>query len=244
MEAVPTPLGTGAAEPLQALQGTMRIDIVSLFPALCKGVLSESGIGRAWKEGIVDLRLVDLRYYTHDARKTVDDKPYGGGAGMVLRPEPLFECLQDLRTPEARVVLMTPQGRRFDQPPARRFSQLSHLLLVCGHYEGVDERVRQCLMDEELSIGDYVLTNGAIAASVVTDAVVRLLPGALGNDVSSEEESFGNEPLMEYPQFTRPENYKGMKVPEVLLSGNHQEIAAWRLEQRVLRTVSRRPEML
>ena len=163
---------------------------------------------------------------------------------MVLRPEPLFECLQDLRTPEARVVLMTPQGRRFDQPTARRFSQLSHLILVCGHYEGVDERVRQCLMDEELSIGDYVLTNGAIAASVVTDAVVRLLPGALGNDVSSEEESFGNEPLMEYPQFTRPENYKGMKVPEVLLSGNHQEIAAWRLEQRVLRTVSRRPEML
>ncbi|MGN0893282.1 MAG: tRNA (guanosine(37)-N1)-methyltransferase TrmD [Oligosphaeraceae bacterium] len=222
----------------------MRIDIVSLFPALCKGVLSESVIGRAWKEGIVDLRLVDLRDYTHDARKTVDDKPYGGGAGMVLRPEPLFECLQDLRTPEARVVLMTPQGRRFDQPTARRFSQLSHLILVCGHYEGVDERVRQCLMDEELSIGDYVLTNGAIAASVVTDAVVRLLPGALGNDVSSEEESFGNEPLMEYPQFTRPENYKGMKVPEVLLSGNHQEIAAWRLEQRVLRTVSRRPEML
>ena len=244
MEAAPTPLGTGAAEPLQALQGTMRIDIVSLFPALCKGVLSESVIGRAWKEGIVDLRLVDLRDYTHDARKTVDDKPYGGGAGMVLRPEPLFECLQDLRTPEARVVLMTPQGRRFDQPTARRFSQLSHLILVCGHYEGVDERVRQCLMDEELSIGDYVLTNGAIAASVATDAVVRLLPGALGNDVSSEEESFGNEPLMEYPQFTRPENYKGMKVPEVLLSGNHQEIAAWRLEQRVLRTVSRRPEML
>ena len=222
----------------------MRIDIVSLFPAPCKGVLSESVIGRAWKEGIVDLRLVDLRDYTHDARKTVDDKPYGGGAGMVLRPEPLFECLQDLRTPEARVVLMSPQGRRFDQPTARRFSQLSHLILVCGHYEGVDERVRQCLMDEELSIGDYVLTNGAIAASVVTDAVVRLLPGALGNDVSSEEESFGNEPLMEYPQFTRPENYKGMKVPEVLLSGNHQEIAAWRLEQRVLRTVSRRPEML
>lgn len=222
----------------------MQIDIVSLFPSICKGVLSESVIGRAWKEGIVNINLVDLRDYTHDARKTVDDAPYGGGAGMVLRPEPLFECLEDLRTPDARVVLMTPQGKRFDQPTARRFAALPHLILVCGHYEGIDERARQCLMDEELSIGDYVLTNGAVAASVVTDAVVRLLPGALGNDVSSDEESFGNEPLLEYPQFTRPVDYKGMRVPEILLSGNHQEIAAWRLEQRVLRTVSRRPGLL
>lgn len=223
----------------------MQIDIVTLFPALCKGVLSESVIGRAWKEGIVKINLVDLRDYTHDVRKTVDDKPYGGGAGMVLRPEPLFECLQDIRTPEAKIVLMCPQGTRFTQPIARRYaSTVEHLILVCGHYEGVDERVRQCLMDEELSIGDYVLTNGAIAASVVTDAVVRLLPGALGNDESSADESFSNEPLLEYPQFTRPEDYKGMRVPEILLSGNHQEIDAWRLEQRVLRTVSRRPDLL
>lgn len=223
----------------------MQIDIVTLFPALCKGVLSESVIGRAWKEGIVKINLVDLRDYTHDVRKTVDDKPYGGGAGMVLRPEPLFECLQDIRTPEAKIVLMCPQGARFTQAIARRYaSTVEHLILVCGHYEGVDERVRQCLMDEELSIGDYVLTNGAIAASVVTDAVVRLLPGALGNDESSSDESFSNEPLLEYPQFTRPEDYKGMRVPEILLSGNHQEIDAWRLEQRVLRTVSRRPELL
>ena len=223
----------------------MQIDIVTLFPALCKGVLSESVIGRAWKEGIVKINLVDLRDYTHDVRKTVDDKPYGGGAGMVLRPEPLFECLQDIRTPEAKLVLMCPQGTRFTQAIARRYaSTVEHLILVCGHYEGVDERVRQCLMDEELSIGDYVLTNGAIAASVVTDAVVRLLPGALGNDESSADESFSNEPLLEYPQFTRPEDYKGMRVPEILLSGNHQEIDAWRLEQRVLRTVSRRPDLL
>ena len=223
----------------------MQIDIVTLFPALCKGVLSESVIGRAWKEGIVKINLVDLRDYTHDVRKTVDDKPYGGGAGMVLRPEPLFECLQDIRTPEAKIVLMCPQGARFTQAIARRYaSTIEHLILVCGHYEGVDERVRQCLMDEELSIGDYVLTNGAIAASVVTDAVVRLLPGALGNDESSADESFSNEPLLEYPQFTRPEDYKGMRVPEILLSGNHQEIDAWRLEQRVLRTVSRRPDLL
>ena len=222
----------------------MQIDIVTLFPALCKGVLSESVIGRAWKEGIVKINLVDLRDYTHDVRKTVDDKPYGGGAGMVLRPEPLFECLQDIRTPEAKIVLMCPQGTRFTQAIARRYaSTVEHLILVCGHYEGVDERVRQCLMDEELSIGDYVLTNGAIAASVVTDAVVRLLPGALGNDESSADESFSNEPLLEYPQFTRPEDYKGMRVPEILLSGNHQEIDAWRLEQRVLRTVSRRPAL-
>ncbi len=223
----------------------MQIDIVTLFPALCKGVLSESVIGRAWKEGIVKINLVDLRDYTHDVRKTVDDKPYGGGAGMVLRPEPLFECLQDIRTPGAKIVLMCPQGTRFTQAIARRYaSTVEHLILVCGHYEGVDERVRQCLMDEELSIGDYVLTNGAIAASVVTDAVVRLLPGALGNDESSADESFSNEPLLEYPQFTRPEDYKGMRVPEILLSGNHQEIDAWRLEQRVLRTVSRRPDLL
>ena len=223
----------------------MQIDIVTLFPALCKGVLSESVIGRAWKEGIVKINLVDLRDYTHDVRKTVDDKPYGGGAGMVLRPEPLVECLQDIRTPEAKIVLMCPQGTRFTQAIARRYaSTVEHLILVCGHYEGVDERVRQCLMDEELSIGDYVLTNGAIAASVVTDAVVRLLPGALGNDESSADESFSNEPLLEYPQFTRPEDYKGMRVPEILLSGNHQEIDAWRLEQRVLRTVSRRPDLL
>lgn len=223
----------------------MQIDIVTLFPALCKGVLSESVIGRAWKEGVVKINLVDLRDYTHDVRKTVDDKPYGGGAGMVLRPEPLFECLQDIRTPEAKIVLMCPQGTRFTQAIARRYaSTVEHLILVCGHYEGVDERVRQCLMDEELSIGDYVLTNGAIAASVVTDAVVRLLPGALGNDESSADESFSNEPLLEYPQFTRPEDYKGMRVPEILLSGNHQEIDAWRLEQRVLRTVSRRPDLL
>ena len=222
----------------------MQIDIVSLFPSICQGALQESVIGRAWKEGIVKLNFVDLRDYTHDARKTVDDTPYGGGVGMVLRPEPLFECLADLLTPKSHVVLMTPQGKPFNQAKAREFTQCKHLILICGHYEGIDERARQCLMDEEVSIGDYVLTNGALAACVVTDAVVRLLPGALGNDTSSEEESFGNEPLLEYPHFTRPVNYKGMRVPEILLSGNHQEIEAWRLEQRILRTVSRRPDLL
>lgn len=222
----------------------MQIDIVSLFPAICRGALGESVIGRAWKEGVVKINLIDLRDYAHDARKTVDDMPYGGGVGMVLRPEPLFECLRDIAKGDAHVVLMCPQGRRFDQQTARRFAKIDHLVLVCGHYEGIDERARQCLMDEELSIGDYVLTNGALAASVVTDAVVRLLPGTLGNDASSTEESFGDEALLEYPQFTRPADYRGMKVPEVLLSGNHQEIAAWRLEQRVVRTVGRRPDLI
>jgi len=222
----------------------MQIDIVSLFPAICQGALGESVIGRAWKEGIVKINLIDLRDYTHDARKTVDDTPYGGGVGMVLRPEPLFECLKAIATRESRVVLMCPQGKRFDQSTARRFARLEHLILVCGHYEGIDERARQCLMNEEISIGDYVLTNGALAASVVTDAVVRLLPGALGNDASSEEESFSDGRLLEYPQFTRPADYKGMKVPDVLLSGNHQEVEAWRLEQRVMRTISRRPDLI
>jgi len=222
----------------------MQIDIVSLFPAICQGALQESIIGRAWKDGVVKLNFVDLRDYTHDARKTVDDTPYGGGVGMVLRPEPIFECLADLRTPESHVVLMCPQGKPFCQAKARQFATMKHLILICGHYEGIDERARQCLMDEEVSLGDYVLTNGAIAACVVTDAVVRLLPGALGKDASSDEESFGNEPLLEYPHFTRPVEYKGMRVPEILLSGNHQEIEAWRLEQRVLRTVARRPDIL
>ncbi len=222
----------------------MQIDIVSLFPAICKGALSESIIGRAWKDGAVKINLIDLRDYTHDARRTVDDTPYGGGAGMVLRPEPLFECLGDITTPESHVVLMSPQGTPFKQATARRFATLKHLILVCGHYEGIDERAQQCLMDEEVSLGDYILTNGALAACVVTDAVVRLLPGVLGSDASSEDESFSNEPLLEYPQFTRPVDYKGMRVPEVLLNGNHQEIAAWRLEQRVLRTVGRRPDLI
>lgn len=222
----------------------MRLDIVSLFPAICAGALGESIIGRAQNNGLVEINLIDLRDFTHDARRTVDDTPYGGGAGMVLRPEPLFECLESLVTNDTHVILMTPQGQPFKQQTAARLAKKSHLVLVCGHYEGVDERVRQCLMQEELSLGDYVLTNGAIAAVVVADAVIRLLPGVLGCPESPQEESFGKAPLLEYPQYTRPVNFQGMKVPEVLLSGNHQEIAAWREEQRLIRTVARRPDLL
>jgi tRNA (guanine37-N1)-methyltransferase len=222
----------------------MRLDIVSLFPAICAGSLSESVIGRAWKNGLVEINLIDLRAFTHDQRRTVDDTPYGGGAGMVLRPEPLFECLDSLTTEETHVALMTPQGCPFNQKAAARLAKKKHLVLVCGHYEGIDERARQCLMHEEISLGDYVLTNGAIAAVVVADAVIRLIPGVLGSPQSTQEESFGNEALLEYPQYTRPETFRGMKVPDVLLGGNHQAIATWREEQRMIRTVARRPDLL
>ena len=222
----------------------MRIDIVSLFPEICSGALGESIIGRAIRNGLVDIRYVNLRDFTHDRRKTVDDTPYGGGAGMVLAVEPLFECVESLATEKSRVILMCPQGRRFRQADARRLSAEEHLIFVCGHYEGIDERARQSLFDEELSLGDFVLTNGALAAVVMTDAIVRLLPGVLGSDESSGEESFGDLPLLEYPQYTRPVEYRGMKVPDVLLSGNHEEISNWRLEQRVIRTAGRRPDLL
>ena len=222
----------------------MRIDIVSLFPGICRGALGESIMGRAVREGRVEPHFVNLRDYAHDRRQSVDDAPYGGGAGMVLAPEPLFECVESLRTPDCRVILLCPQGRRFRQSDARRLSGERHLMLVCGHYEGIDERARQCLFDEELSLGDFVLTNGALAAVVMTDAIVRLLPGVLGDDLSSEEESFGDLPLLEYPQYTRPVECRGMRVPDVLLSGNHGEITNWRLEQRVIRTVGRRPDLL
>jgi len=202
-------------------------------------------MGRARKSELVEINTVDLRKYSHDRRGTVDDTPYGGGCGMVLRPEPLFECVEDIADEDAHVVLMTPQGRRFTQEDAVRLSRMGHIVLVCGHYEGVDERARQVLFDEELSLGDFVLTNGAIAAVVMCDAIVRLLPGVLGDDESSVEESFGgDERLLEYPQYTRPFEYRGMRVPDVLLSGDHEQIKQWRLEQRYVRTSGRRPDLL
>ena len=222
----------------------MRIDLVSLFPGICEGALGESIVGRARRDGIVDIREVNLRDYAHDRRQTVDDTPYGGGVGMVLMPGPLFECMDAIRTPESHVILMSPQGQRFTQRVARRLSRESHLIFLCGHYEGVDERAVQCLVDEELSLGDFVLTNGAIAAAVMVDSIVRLIPGALGKDESSGEESFGDLPLLEYPQYTRPVEFRGMRVPDVLLSGNHEAIAQWRLEQRVTRTAARRPDSI
>jgi len=222
----------------------LRIDILTLFPGIFFGPFAESIVGRAREQGLVEINAVDLRDYTHDSRRTVDDKPYGGGPGMLMKPEPLFEAIRALRTEDTMVVLTSPQGKRFDQQIAVELAAEKHLLFVCGHYEGIDERVREGgLIDRELSIGDYVLTSGNLAAMVMTDAVVRLLPGVLGCDESSVDESFSSG-LLEYPQYTRPLEYEGMKVPGILMSGHHGAIAAWRREQAVLRTKERRPDLI
>jgi tRNA (guanine37-N1)-methyltransferase len=220
----------------------MKIDVLTLFPAMFAGPLDQSIIRRARERGLLDLRLHNLRDWTHDRHRTVDDRPFGGGPGMLLKPEPIFEAVASLRGPDTRCILMGPAGRRFDQLVARELAALPHLILICGSYEGVDERVREFLVDDELSIGDYVLTNGALPAMVVIDAVTRLLPGALGDDASTREESFGGGGI-EYPQYTRPADFQGLKVPEVLLSGNHAAIARWRAEQARLRTAQRRPDL-
>lgn len=221
----------------------MKIDVLTLFPGMFAGPLDESIIQRARKAGILELRIHHLRDYTHDRHKTVDDRPFGGGPGMLLKPEPVFEAVESLATGLTRVTLLTPAGRRFDQSVARELAGCAHLLLVCGSYEGFDERIREHLADDELSIGDYVLTNGALPAMVVIDAVTRLLPGVLGDDESSQDESF-SAGLIEHPQYTRPAEFRGWKVPDVLLSGHHAEIARWRLEQARLRTRLRRPDLL
>ena len=221
----------------------MKIDVLTLFPGMFTGPLDESIIQRARKNGALDLAIHNLRDYTHDRHKTVDDRPFGGGPGMLLKPEPVFEAVGALGKPETHVVLLTPAGRKFDQAIARELAGRGHLLLICGSYEGFDERIREHLANDELSIGDYVLTNGALPAMVIIDAVTRLLPGVLGDDESAHEESFSGN-LLEYPHYTRPADFQGMKVPEVLLSGNHAEIARWRAEQARLRTKARRPDLL
>jgi tRNA (guanine37-N1)-methyltransferase len=221
----------------------MKIDVLTLFPAMFAGPLDESIIMRARKKGLLDLQIHDLRKWTHDRHRTVDDKPFGGGPGMLMKPEPLFEAVESLRREKTKVILLSPAGRKFTQEIARELSQEKDLLLVTGHYEGFDERVRETLADDELSIGDYVLTNGALPAMVVIDAVARLLPGVLGDDESSRDESF-SAGLLEYPQYTRPAEFRGMKVPDILVSGNHAEIEKWRREQAKMRTKKNRPDLL
>ena len=221
----------------------MKIDVLTLFPAMFAGPLDESIVQRARNSGALELTVHNLRDYTHDRHKTVDDRPFGGGPGMLLKPEPIFEAAEKLASEKTRVILMAPAGRKFNQAIARELAQHEHLLLICGSYEGFDERIREKLAHDELSIGDYVLTNGALPAMVVIDAVTRLLPGVLGDDESSRDESF-SEDLLEYPHYTRPAEFRGMKVPEVLLSGNHAEIAKWRTEQARQRTKERRPDLL
>jgi tRNA (guanine37-N1)-methyltransferase len=221
----------------------MKIDVLTLFPAMFTGPLDESIIKRARKNGLLDLQIHDLRQWTRDRHRTVDDRPFGGGPGMLLKPEPLFEAVESLKGERTKVILLSPSGRKFDQPVARELAQETDLLFVTGHYEGFDERVRETLADDELSIGDYVLTNGALPAMVVIDAVTRLLPGVLGDEESSHDESFSHG-LLEYPQYTRPAEFRGMKVPDVLVSGNHAEIEKWRREQAELRTKKQRPDLL
>src|SRR5438874_2021955 len=221
----------------------MKIDVLTLFPAMFAGPLDESIIKRARESSRLDLRLHNLRDYSHDRHRTVDDRPFGGGPGMLLKPEPIFEAVESLTRENTRVILLSPSGRTFNQAIASELATFEHLLLVSGHYEGFDERVREQLADDELSIGDYVLTNGALPVMVIVDAVTRLLPGVLGDDTSAQEESFSHG-LLEYPQYTRPATFRGMAVPEILLSGDHAEIARWRGEQARLRTSERRPDLL
>ena len=221
----------------------MKIDVLTLFPGMFPGPLDESIIKRACESGRLQLGVHDLRDYTHDRHRTVDDRPFGGGPGMLLKPEPLFEAVDALRGEKTRVILTSPAGRPFRQEIARELAGEKHVLLVCGSYEGFDERVRQSLADDEISIGDYVLTNGALPAMVIVDAVTRLLPGVLGDDESSQDESFCGC-LLEYPQYTRPAEFRGMNVPEVLLSGDHAAIEKWRREQATVQTRQRRPDLL
>jgi tRNA (guanine37-N1)-methyltransferase len=228
----------------------VQIDILTLFPEMFRGPFSESILERAVERGLVRVNIHNIRDFTHDRHHTTDDYAYGGGAGMVLKPEPIFEAVDKIRESgaadgggELPVILLTPQGRLFGQEVARELAGRRRLVLICGRYEGVDERVREHLASDEISIGDYVLSGGELAAMVVVEAVVRLLPGVLGSEESARDDSHAAG-LLEYPQYTRPEVYRGWAVPEVLLSGNHAQIARWRREQAILRTLKRRPELL
>jgi tRNA (guanine37-N1)-methyltransferase len=221
----------------------VRIDIVTLFPGMLTGALGESILGRARERGLVDIRVFNFRDHAAGRHLVTDDAPFGGGGGMILKPDPLAACLETVRTPAARVVLLDPAGRRFSQAVAREYARETHLVLVCGRYEGVDERVREHLVDEELSVGDYVLTGGEPAALVVTDAVTRLLPGVLGDAEAPAHDSFARG-LLEHPQYTRPENFRGWRVPPVLLGGDHAKVERWRRVMSVWRTWQRRPDLL
>jgi tRNA (guanine37-N1)-methyltransferase len=221
----------------------MQIDVLTLFPRIFEGPLEESILKRARESGRVQIRVHNLRDYTHDKHHVVDDRPYGGGPGMLMKPEPIFEAVEALKRDDTRVALMTPQGAPFTQPRAAAFARAPHLIIICGHYEGVDDRVRQALVNDEISIGDYVLTNGALAAAVVVDAVVRLVPGVLGHDQSAADDSFASG-MIEGPQYTRPPEFRGMKVPDILMSGDHGAVAEWRAQEARKRTQERRPDLL
>ncbi|MED3725022.1 tRNA (guanosine(37)-N1)-methyltransferase TrmD [Priestia filamentosa] len=223
----------------------MKIDVLSLFPEMFHGVLESSILKKARDKGAVDVAVTDFREYADNKHKTVDDYPYGGGAGMVLKPQPIFDAVADLNKEgsKARVVLLCPQGERYTQKKAEELSKEEHLIFVCGHYEGYDERIREHVVTDEISIGDFVLTGGELGALVIIDSVVRLLPDVLGNKASAVEDSFSTG-LLEHPHYTRPSDFRGMKVPDVLTSGDHKRIAEWREEESLRRTFLRRPDLL
>ncbi len=221
----------------------IEIQILTPIPSIAKGILQESILGRAQEARLAKLEAVDLRRWTNDRHRTVDDAPYGGGPGMVMKIEPIAAALTTLRRPESRVIFLTPQGRKLTQPIVREYAQASHLILLCGHYEGVDQRVADHLVDDEISIGDYILTNGVLGALVLTDAIVRLIPGVLGHEQSAVTESFETG-LLDHPHYTRPEEFNGWNVPPMLLSGNHGAIEKWRAEQALEATKQRRPDLL
>lgn len=222
----------------------MRIDILTLFPEMFEGVLGSSILGKATEKGIVSFHVTNFRDYSESKHGTVDDTPYGGGGGMVLKPEPLFRAVEAVASEEKpRVILMCPQGEPYSQRKAEELSRERHLVFLCGHYEGYDERIREHLVTDEISIGDYVLTGGELGAMVVIDSIVRLQPGALGNQTSAVTDSFSTG-LLEYPHYTRPAEYRGWKVPDILLSGHHANIERWRLKESLRRTMERRPELL
>ncbi len=222
----------------------MRIDIITLFPEIALAPLNESIIKRAQKAKLVEIHAHNLRDWATGKHRKTDDYLCGGGQGMLLKPEPIFAAIEELRSEHSRTLLMTPQGKPFKQIMAQTYSEHNHLIILCGHYEGVDHRVIDELIDEEISIGDYVLTNGAIAAAVVTDSIVRLIPGALGDERSHQEESFSDPNMLEAPSYTKPNNFNGIPVPPVLLSGNHAKINAWKKEQALERTKKNRPDLL
>lgn len=222
----------------------MRIDIITLFPEIALAPLSESIIKRAQTSSKVEIFAHNLRDWATGKHKKTDDYLCGGGQGMLLKPEPIFAAVEELGSDYSRVLLMTPQGRPFKQSIAQQYAEQKHLIILCGHYEGVDHRVIDELVDDEISIGDYILTNGALAAAVVSDAVIRLLPGVLGDERSHQDESFSDPNLLEAPAYTKPNNFKGMSVPEVFLSGNHAKIQAWKKVKALERTRSNRPDLL
>ena len=222
----------------------MRIDIITLFPEIALSPLSDSIIKRAREQGLVDIHAHQLRDWATGKHRKTDDYLCGGGQGMLMMPEPVFAAVDDLKQNDTRIILMTPQGKPFIQADAQRLSTSQHLIILCGHYEGVDHRIIDALVDEEISIGDYILTNGAVAAAVVTDAIVRLLPGALGDARSPVEESFSDPNMLEAPAYTKPNEFRGMKVPDVLLSGDHGKISSWKKQQALARTKENRPDLL